>query len=365
MNIERKSPEQLQAQVESYADSLVGSDGYSQRYRETQDIFFRYAGLLANMREGDELPENAPQELVDAVRDHSRLYVRFLRTASREDLDFRTANNRLYQETFSPLVETLKASLPMREGKIDRDALSQHPQYIGSGTNGHAFRLDHEGRAYVIKFLNYASQTNFEHKPLVCARGIPHVVQLVCFSIPDNVVITKLLPGKGMDAISEEELPTIPDNHIIQLIKTVCDLDARGIVIDPKPGNFLYDDKKGFSVLDFHLNTDMPLCDSIMSLRRALSSRYSPSRSYDFDSPERKQGWRAEELRRFKTLIQFLRLMEEHFPHILSEWKERRAKSREDRRISFRPLVDLDSFPDDAELNTLREELRRMGYGSI
>ncbi|MDD3156255.1 MAG: hypothetical protein PHP14_02415 [Candidatus Pacebacteria bacterium] len=137
-------------------------------------------------------------------------------------------------------------------------------------------------------------QANFEIKPLLRAKNIKNAAQLVAYSFDYNVVIMELLPGKDVTKFSYSNVPEYSDRDIIQLIETVKELDQNDIVIDPKPSNFIYDEKNGFSVLDFHLkktnNNSLP--ESIIDLSTVLTTgKYEDhilSRS-DYEDPNYKE----------------------------------------------------------------------------
>lgn len=108
-------------------------------------------------------------------------------------------------------------------------------------------------KTYAAKFSR-VTQANFEIKSLLRAKGIPRTSQLVSYSFEDGVVIMELLPGKDITNLTlGEDAQNITDEHLEQLIDTVRELDAKGLIIDSNPSNFMYDPEQGFSVLDYNL----------------------------------------------------------------------------------------------------------------
>lgn len=268
-----KPEERLQAQAESFADKGV------KEFSDDQAIFLKYSAELSQLTDLGNIPQELPDELKAAIAKNKRGYVAYLRRTKKEEIDFREQNIRTYKEQFQPAIQELKVRIAASENP------KSLPEYLGSGSNGSAYKIEMGGVAYAAKFSSSLTQSNFEIKPLIRAKGIENVAQLEAYSFEDGVVIMDLLPGQEVTKIKPEKDPGYTDEQITAVIAKVQELDEKGLVIDPKASNFLYDKEKGFSILDFHLkqgNWDLP--NQVISLRNMLSAR--DWKQLDYDTPE-------------------------------------------------------------------------------
>ncbi len=351
----QKNPERLQAQAEMFADKGV------KNFSEDQAMLLKYSSELAKVRDLNNLPPDLPQELVDLIQTHKDAYVSFLRRESKLETTFIEDNANNYKEKFHPIVEELKKKMSGGNAK----SLSLLPEYLGSGSNGTAFRIEVDGKTYAAKFGS-TTQANFEIKALLRAKGIPHATQLVSYSFEDGVVIMELLPGRDVTGLTIKDAPQYPDEHIIQLIETVKELDQKGIMIDPKPSNFLYDPQEGFSILDFHLKNggDYDLPQEIIDLRLALSARKQELLDYNApDYQEKADVQRTEQQAIYlPTMARFLGILQDKYPDILSAWKKRHEKDKANPRMAVSELIDRTDIPSRPDFETYLQELEAMGF---
>lgn len=342
----RKTPEELQAQAELFADKGVKEFSDDQRF------------LLSTSAELAQIEDlsNAPDRVKELVEQHRDAYVQFFRENRQLDNTSIIENNRLYQEKFAPVIAELKQRIGTGKGK-------ELPEYLGSGSNGSAFRITVDGKEYAAKFSSSITQQNFERKPIERAKGIAHAAQLTCYSFQDQVVIMEMLTGKDVTSLKPEEMPLYPDEHVIQLIEKVKELDAKGIVIDPKPSNFMYDPKEGFSILDFHIKrgTHSNIETQLMWLRTVLAAR-------DFGKPDYKddEKMRLQSIEKYKvylpTSIQFLRIMQEKYPELLSAWKKQHEENKNNPMMAVSDVINRESIPEHPDLKPYLDELTQMGY---
>ncbi|MBF0571813.1 MAG: hypothetical protein HQL12_08045 [Candidatus Omnitrophica bacterium] len=150
-------------------------------------------------------------------------------------------------------------------------------KYLGSGGNGYAFIWSIDGREIVIKFLVSESQAGREAEGLKRGIGKPLFQQYIAhrdgqdkqlgwivsdyvkgnhFEGPTYSEWQKLSVDEQKKHLSDvtKRINEIPDKHwdqLIQIFTIAHDKDV-GIIIDPKPGNFLYDRDNGFRVIDYH-----------------------------------------------------------------------------------------------------------------
>lgn len=353
MKFEKKF-ERLQAQAETFADKGVGE------FSSEQGKFLKYSAELARITNLRSLPEDLPEELVMLIRKHTDAYVQFLRKEKNLELSFQEENIRLYASTFKPVITELKQRILASEMK-------QMPEYLGSGRFGTGFRIVVDGKKYAAKFSRNVIHVNFELKPLLRAKGIPHTSQLVSYSFEDGVVIMELLPGTNVTDFTPANAPVYRDEHIEQLIETVAALDERGIIIDPKPSNFMYDVKDGFYVLDYHLasvGSEYGFVQAVMDLRVALTTRKFPA--LDYKSPDYEEKYTQQSLERYRIslplLVQFFTILSEKFPKILSSWRKQHEIDKKNPSMSVGDIVDRKYIPADPSLEPYLSRLAELGF---
>jgi hypothetical protein len=353
MIIKRKDQETIQAQVEHFSD--IGIEEFSSDHK----LLLEYSSQLAKINNLNQIPEDFPKELKDLIAINKDAYIMYLREHRVKEREFLKSNLILYKGKFQNTVNELKEKILRAENPREIE------EFIGSGSNGDAYKIVIENEKLVVKFSRYLTQNNFEIKPLIRAKDVSHTPNLIAFSLSDGVKIMSLLPGKEVTSFTPEDNIEYPDERIIRLIEIVLKLESNGIVIDPKASNFLYDQKEGFSILDFHLSNGSSFCEpqqQVMSLINALSSKKFPQVSYEDD--EAYQNQRIEKGKiYFSMLIRFLTIMNLHYPKLLQRWKDQLEEHRENPRIEVSELVDRDNWPtEDQEINNYINTLEQMGY---
>lgn len=361
-DIKPKSPERIQAQVEAFADSGV------KEFSEEQKAILKNSSELAKITDLNNLPDDLSDELRELIEQNKDTYLRFLREQNYETEQIEESI-RLYNESFKETVADLKAK--MQEGDP-----KQLPEYLGSGSNGSAYKITVDGKGYAVKFTNSVTQSNFEIKPLLKASGVEHTSQFVCHSFEDGVVVMELLPGTDVTNFTPENAPEYSDRNLEQLIDTVVELEGNGLVIDPKASNFLYSPDSGFSVLDYHLqreNGGHITGKSIMSLINALT--YRPYVPIDRDDPESdrklKESSEEDARRRLSMMIRVFEIVKNKYPEIVTEWqqthKQELAEFAEKERTNTYPRglpynpVNKEHLPDTEEFKQYIEKLEELG----
>lgn len=349
-----KSQARLQAQAEMFADKGV------KNFSEDQAKILKYSAELSNIKDLNNLPPDLPEELVDLIQKNKDAYVNFLRQEKKLETSFIEENVKTYKEKFQPAILELKK-------KIAQNNFKELPEYLGSGSNGSVFKIKTDGKTYAAKFSRNITQANFEIKPLIRAKHIPHTAQLVSYSFEDGVVIMELLPGTDVTNFTPEEAPEYTDEHIIQLIDTVRELDAKGLVIDPKPSNFMYDSEQGFSVLDYHLKQDggrYRLSQQIMDLRITLTARKFSL--LDYKALDYAEKLKDRSLEKYKILlplmVKFLGILKEKYPSILADWQEQYNEDKKNPMIFIPDLIDRSNIPQHSELEPYLKQLEEMGF---
>jgi hypothetical protein len=350
-----KSQERLQAQAEIFGDKGV------KNFSEDQAQILKYSAELSGIKDLNNLPPDLPEELITLIHKHKDAYVNFLRQEKRLETSFIEENIKTYKEKFQSVVLELKLKMAQRNPK-------ELPEYLGSGSNGSAFRIKVDGKTYAAKFSGNLTQANFEIKPLIRAKDIPHTSQLVSYSFEDNVVIMELLPGTDVTNFTPEEAPEYSNEHIIQLIDTVQELDAKGLVIDPKPSNFMYDPEQGFSVLDYHLKHNISgrygLPQEVLDLRNGLTAR--KFQQLDYKAPDYDEKAKEQSIERNKIflpmMVRFLGILKEKYPDILAEWKRQHDEDKKNPSMSVSDLIDRRYIPQHPDLELHLEKLEEMGF---
>lgn len=328
--MEKKPRIRRQAQVEEFAHTRV------KEFSDEQRLFLTYSDELSRqiIQSPEDIPDEFPAELKRAIQNYWDSYVHFLRDLQAEDrlaIHLAERNVDYYEQQFSGPVKGLKSALK-REGKKSNG-------FIGEGSNGAAYALVVDGHEYAVKFGGSATQTNFDVRALIRAKGIPKAAQIVGYSFEDHAQVMERMPGKDVTQSSEEELNALKDRQIVELIQTVQQMTNRGLVIDPKPSNFMYDKDEGFGVLDYHVAHpgSESLAAQILSLRLALSAKHTDFQWPKVDDPlaEKKEEKHAVEMQRFylPRLIRFVMILQEQFPEVIRSWKRLRKQMLADPNI--------------------------------
>ena len=352
----KKIPEQLQAQAEVYGD--VGLEEFS----SDKDFLLKHSAELAKIEDLDNLPDDLDPKLKLFIEQNKSRYKNSLKKHHQQERDLVENNIRLYNEKFKSVISHLKE-------KMANGNERELPEYLGSGSNGSAFRIMVDGKQYAAKFSGSATQSNFEIKALVRAKGITHAAQLESYSFEDGVVIMELLSGRDVSNFLPDEDPQYTDEHIIELIETVKNLNGVGIIIDPKPSNFMYDKDKGFSILDFHLsraNQKNSLPWSLLGLSQLFAARKFPSLDYSAsDYFEKAKKQKLEQYKIFlPLLVRFVKILKEKFPELVAAWNQFNKENEEDSGGGGRvEMVRRDeSLLGDPDLAPYFKELENMGF---
>jgi predicted Ser/Thr protein kinase len=353
-NPQEKSQGRLQAQTEVFADRGV------KNFSEDQAQILKYSAELSQIKDLNNLPPDLPEELVALIQKHKDAYVNFLRQERKLETSFIEENIKTYKEKFQPVIAELKA-------KMSQGNFKELPEYLGSGSNGSAFRIEVDGKNYAAKFSRSITQANFEIKPLIRAKNIPHTSQLVSYSFEDGVVIMELLPGSNVANFKPEEDLEYPDEHITQLIDTVRELDAKGLVIDPKPSNFIYDNKQGFSILDYHLksaNSRYRLPQQIIGLKNALTAR--KFERLDYKAPDYEEKSTAQSIEKYKIylplMVRFLNILKNKYHNILADWQRQHDEDKANPSIGVSEIIDREHIPKHPDLEKHLKKLEEMGF---
>lgn len=125
--------------------------------------------------------------------------------------------------------------------------------YLGSGADKASYALDDR---YVVKILaneplTYETPIEEQVGALQEGIGIAGLEQLVTANLEQEVIITKLAPGKPLATIpSFELLSGIKRSHIEKLRETLAEMTKHDLEYD-NVGNVLFDPEEGFTIIDY------------------------------------------------------------------------------------------------------------------
>ncbi len=153
-----------------------------------------------------------------------------------------------YQD-FKPLVEELKLEL------LQLESTTEHPTFLGKGSNAKVFAITHNGERYAVRIPNggkvNVSVVDFHISGACLSLDLPQMEKIVAASYDDGVTVAKLMSGKEIGKLTIEDVRSITNQQLLDLLETVIEANRRGIEIDPKPSNFFYDREEGFGIVDF------------------------------------------------------------------------------------------------------------------
>ena len=312
----------IQAQIELFANS-----GYIENFGKDQKILLKNSKILSKEEDFPILKIPFSEDIQEVVDKNKDFYNVFTQNGLDENLIEKIVkNSKFYEKNFEGKIKELKQYF--NETK-DKESI---PGYLGRGTNGFVFNLM-DDKENVVKFGRVA-QMNHELFALLKGKGQPNLSQLVAYSFEDSATILELLPGENLDYFTFSTKPKYSDKDLENLIKTVVNMGENGLRIDPKPSNFMYDPKVGFSILDYHLSSsNYSLADSVLSLFVPLVHIGNGGKRIDWENKEENQRrYYACSLDKIKMIPRLSSILKTSFPNlfveILKKNKEHKLDSR-------------------------------------
>lgn len=131
---------------------------------------------------------------------------------------------------------------------------------IASGLDADVYAYNHGGEDYVVRVVKKEvlaanpAKTDDYVTALLHGRGIKGLEQVVAGSYQDGVVVSERAPGNSLKellASNPEGVNNIPDAHLTQLLTLFGQMQERGLVADVNHGNLIYDEKQGFTLVDY------------------------------------------------------------------------------------------------------------------
>lgn len=357
--MEQKNPDHLQAQVDAFIQDLD--------YKELSEINEKKPDLvqIQNLDQVDSTTEVGG--IVEKYRDR---YTDFLRTPEgRAKVEARLKYIQLFEEKFAAPVAELKARITQAEADDTTSNLinggsKNLPEYLGSGSNGSAYKITVDGQDYAVKLHNSDYPIYFDE--LVGAERVDNVPHLMAFSPKDKVTIMPLLSGTEITKNPDNIVPEIAKRHIQGLIKTVAELHDLGLAIDPKASNFMYDPEKGFEVLDFQVRAN-PANNFAEQLRwlQAPLTYYNYSAETKLEGEGKEAFIRKSKLRALRNLLSLVEVLAEDYPEELKEMQDSYEVIQASPWMGTSALVTTEHYPDDPEIQAIISELRKFGLSSV
>ncbi|HSW37411.1 MAG TPA: hypothetical protein VLG37_03530 [Candidatus Saccharimonadales bacterium] len=253
-----KPPEVVQAQIAAFAAEGV------EHYKDKGHILDNLGNLaverakdVTRVTDSDEYhkAENGERTPVPAGTERTAAtasdYINFLRSvggSKYEGIQGRAEMLRRYG-AFAPTVERL------RQESADPATRKEHPAYLGTGLNSNVFKILDGEKTYAVRIPKSkevnASVVDSHLAGAVLGKGVPHLEQIVAASYEDGATVAEMMPGKEVEDLTIDEIKRITDNQLGELVDTLIAVSQRGIEIDPRPSNVLYDTEAGFGIVDY------------------------------------------------------------------------------------------------------------------
>lgn len=220
------------------------------------------------------------------------------------------ANN--YSQSYRSKVLELKRDI--RQSKNIRELIT----YVGEGSTTITYLIDQNTIAilYGVKDkseLEASEKTAMLRKILVAivANGISRVPQILGYSFEDWAIIFELASGKSLVHNRVGQSNNFTDEEISRLIQLVSKIHSRGLCLDYYPDNLIYDEGKGFSVIDLCLQKRkaVPLHRDVMALRFMMVGHKQ-------DNDE--EGKRRESL---ELGLRILEIVKKDFPSLFEDFQ--------------------------------------------
>lgn len=256
------------------------------------------------------------------------------------------------------------------------DDPKEHPSYLGSGSSNSAYKFEKDGKQLVARRSSYRGEkhtaaSHFATAPFVEGNKIDHIQHIVAADPNSDVIITELLPGKNAAKLTFEERMAIPEEHIVSIIETMRQMKEAGLVIDPRPTNFMYDAEVGFSILDYHasgnrIKGQQSFIDAIRGLRPILVLPVSSfSDSPKVGTKEHDEYTADIQIKTAALGNKFLDILLKNYPEIVDELAQLQKEIDNDPRKSGDVFVSTRQYNRAIpEVNEFAERIESLGLTS-
>ena len=198
---------------------------------------------------------------------------------------------------FAGAVDDLRAALDKYEDP------EQHLAFLGKGSNSRVYAVDVGNTLYAIRIpkpeRTDPGVIDGHIAAALLGRWAPHLEQIVAASYEQGVTVAEMVPGVDMGHISIDEIQCVQGRQIEDLIDTLQDTQERGINIDPKPSNVLYDLLEGYGIVDYQAPDDFAfqgVGETVASIASALGRAGLYGKQLDYEKRETYQYVQAVQL---------------------------------------------------------------------
>ncbi|MEO7905200.1 MAG: hypothetical protein ABIR91_05415 [Candidatus Saccharimonadales bacterium] len=258
--IRPKSPETLQSQLAAYSTEHVKNKrDFAHVMRTIGDHALSRTESISRITgrcELDYLPAYACYEPIPEytqrtiiTHDDYTAYLRHVRGSRNNTIQGRTDILHAYTTFFDP-ISMLKA---------DVDATMRlpcdHPDYIGSGLYSSVYRIELGGVEYAARMPHNdetaAAVVDQHIEGALYGNGVPGLEQIIAASYETGLTVAEIVPGKQLGDLSLHDIQSISGQQLKALVTTISTADERGIRFDYNTANYLYDNDKGFGIIDY------------------------------------------------------------------------------------------------------------------
>lgn len=319
----QKSHIELQAQVASFAYEYVDvPEDKLNIYRNIGDIAASNLSDITRVTEPGEVAvdedgfvHDVPEGVVKTVATQSE-YVDYLRNvggASHEGI-------RVRRELFDAYSDFQQPISRLREEIDQLEPGEQHPSYLAEGSHSSVYKITKDGTDYTVRLPHYDTEKVAEVEDHVAAAVLGNEVdgleRLVTASYEDAVTVSEFIKGSSLESLPAKAFGEITDSQLDALLTSIETSQQKGVVIDFKPENIMYDPSEGFTVIDFHASNGAGInyetSDLWQMVVNASETLQDAARlAYqDDDSPhESEQSYHA----RYNLLSRYRDRVKEHF----------------------------------------------------
>lgn len=258
MNIASKPPEAVQAQIASFTVERVPR-------QNDQERILRDIGTLAVHEPADihgaeklklqEKPDGN-YEFVTVVTDEevatAKDYTAFVAETGGLHYGPTAWRAELLQnfKDFVPAVAALQEEVGDRATRH-----SHHKRLPGQAHNSMVFPLEHKGQEYVVRMSEddkgrSALSADGHMMAGALAQGVPGLEQIVAASYEKGITIAKRVPGKPIEDLTADDMNAVTQEQANHYVESVMAGHRAGIEFDSKKSNILYDQEKGFGIVD-------------------------------------------------------------------------------------------------------------------
>lgn len=344
--IQPKPDEHIYAQTAAYAAEQVSPHsgelakdigGTATAFLGNETVTTTHENIMGNKTEVEHTPAD---------------YVSFLRgmdQETRSDVGFLTQKMQAHNAYKSAVDEALN------------EASEGDEHYLGRGSNGKAFMFEQDGEKYAVKTggVSYRDVRAFNR-----AKDIEGISHLIAMDLDTKRSVMNLVPGIEAPRLTSEERLAIPKEHMAGVIDKSLELYNAGIHIDPKPSNFLYDQDKGFGIIDYGVldNSEWTRAAQVMGTTRMLTFKNRDPDGPKYGTPEYEAHEHERHTEAVVILNRFLDAMEEDHPEIIQEAAKEQAAINADALKSGGDFYPIYAMPiDTPELVAFKDRIIALG----